>query len=205
MLLLALSPLVIFAVWALVVFLGVKVLAIIAEKIYTTSTGKHFSEAWSNSLIFAICAAVSVIAPMKACEHMNVRRYEAALPPALDVTDLIYYSEEGPNENCGAAIFKLSPTTVAQIKGQGLAYFDKANWGRGIQSDQMYRAWRSTPKIDSSEERALRGFGCLSRPPEVWSSILQATQNQGAFFALGSGYDLLVLPELRLVVLSFDG
>ena len=105
MLLLALSPLVIFAVWALVVFLGVKVLAIIAEKIYTTSTGKHFSEAWSNSLIFAICAAVSVIAPMKACEHMNVRRYEAALPPALDVTDLIYYSEEGPNENCGAAIF----------------------------------------------------------------------------------------------------
>ena len=194
-----------FAMWALAVFLAVKLFAICADKLYSITTGKTLSTESIDQWVVVACLTITLIAPVGGCQYVKVKSYESGVPQALQINDLIFYSEEGLRESCGVAVFELSRITVSRINSQGIAFFKNATFGRGDRPYHFYETWQPTPPLNSANRPLLRGSVCLRDPPQIWSSIEEAARTRGAFYAIGSEYDLLVIPTLGVVVFSFNG
>lgn len=144
---------------------------------------------------------------LRTCEHQQIEMYEDALPAKLELKELIYHDEQSDlREGCGEAIFLLSETTIKKIKSEGLLFFNDATVGRDGDSYHAYAKWRTTPGSDEgNNNRLLRGSSCIEHPPAIWSKIEQAIQAKGSYFTTGSEQDLIVIPELGIVVFSHNG
>lgn len=195
-----------FCLWAMLVFLVVKAVAMGAEKLITAATVKPLSPKLLNPLVAIASIAIACVVPMKGCEQMQINMYVNAIPPQLEIAELTYHDEQNDlREGCGVAIFSLAPRTVSRVKEEGLAFLGTASLGRSQRAYHRYEAWQPTPAPEPPPPRLLRGAHCASPPPATWEAIEAATHQPGSFYTTGPEHDLVLIPSLGILVFSFNG
>ncbi|MEJ2427066.1 MAG: hypothetical protein P8101_22060 [Candidatus Thiodiazotropha sp.] len=139
--------------------------------------------------------------------------YEGLIPVAIGIngTELID-GQSDFREGCGVAIFKLGDHTAVWIRSSGLAALTKAHEARSHPGNHYFTFgdWKETPYVITGDDltladRWLNGIGCASIGQELRQNIDKAMSARGSFYSTSSESGLLVIPQLSLVVLSYDG
>ncbi|CAN7549352.1 hypothetical protein DBR23_23605 [Acidovorax sp. HMWF018] len=179
----------------------------------STEQVRHESFGWDGyqpptvalRLTSLACALlVLILLPVKGCSHMQVELYRQAIPPQFELVEALHHDEiVGFREGCGYAIFRLSEDNLARIRRQGLAYFDAAQLGRDGKPYHQYQPWQAT--LTDAHDQLFRGQSCAGEPPELLEQAQRAVGKEGAFFTTGHEQDLVVVPELGLLIYSYNG
>jgi hypothetical protein len=113
---------------------------------------------------------------------------------------------------CGVASFWLSDSTLNEIKQKGLSFFANATkasrltWAKGEthKEDFFYDKWQPTPMpTDTFSDGWWPAFECTKALSDEWKKrIVKAAQSPGSYYTYKKG-DLLVLPELKIVILIY--
>lgn len=139
--------------------------------------------------------------------------YEGLIPAEIEISGTVLIDgQSGFREGCGVAIFKLKDPMVARIRSSGLTVLTEAHEARSQPGNQYFRfgVWKETPYVFAGDgltlaDRWLTGMGCASMDQELRQSIEQAMNMRGSFYSASSESGLLVIPQLGLVVLAYDG
>jgi len=133
--------------------------------------------------------------------------YTRAIPADLRIFSVISIRTQSDLlSGCGGVVFRLSRRTSEAIEKQGLSFFITARQGRGYphKSYYSYEPWQKTPVPDSwVREGMWPGLGCAESG--FARIILAAARAPGAYYTTKSEGELLVIPSLGLVVLTFFG
>ncbi|MDO9177397.1 MAG: hypothetical protein Q7U16_03560 [Agitococcus sp.] len=152
---------------------------------------------------------ILIISFVIAWDYFQVNIYKNAIPEKIEIESVIFHDGISDfREGCGMAIFKISKKSISDMQKSGLKYFENATLGRDGDNYHAYKKWKSTLFIDSSDnERIFRGVHCVkeSDMPLIWREIEKEAIGNGSFFTTGSEQDLLVIPNLGVVVFSFNG
>ncbi len=148
-----------------------------------------------------------------ACRVWETTWYEGLIPAEIEINGTVLIDgQSGFREGCGVAIFKLTDPMVARIRSSGLTVLTEAHEARSQPGDQYFRfgAWKETPYFFAGDgltlaDRWLNGMGCASLSQELRQNIAQAMNMRGSFYSTSSESGLLVIPQLGLVVLAYDG
>jgi hypothetical protein len=162
-----------------------------------------------------------VVASILGWHVYETRFYRAKIPAEIGLTfDFATTSSDtslwdlfsiAPIKACGGAILKLSDTAAAVISERGLDYLKDARQGRGHTDKQdlsfqyhSYRPWQATPVPSQwTELGPWLGLNCMRLRTGVKGSIMEAAQKTGAFYTTGLSKILLVVPGLRMAVLTY--
>lgn len=112
-------------------------------------------------------------------------------------------------EGCGLRVHRMSDQSLQKIRASGLSFFDGASVGRDGGKYFRYGSWKGTPA--SQGDNLLRGLRCVSPSPSnpiegvVFKAIQQAAGRPGSYFAVGYEYDILVMAQLGIVIVSLSG
>jgi hypothetical protein len=114
---------------------------------------------------------------------------------------------------CGVASFWLSDSTLNEIKQKGLSFFDNATkasrlkWAKGEthKEELFYNKWQPTPMPkDTFSDGWWPAFECTNALSNDWKKrIYKAAQSPGSYYTYEKS-DLLVLPELKIVILIYN-
>jgi hypothetical protein len=133
----------------------------------------------------------------------------AGVPVLLEISTEVLTVDEvaGFSEGCGVRVHRISDQSLQKLRASGLSFFESVRTGRDGGKYFRYSAWKATPP--SKEDRLLRGLRCAdpSSPMEgvLFKAIEHAAYSPGAYYAVGYEYDILVVPQLGIVVVSFSG
>lgn len=107
---------------------------------------------------------------------------------------------------CGVAVYRLDSATYEQILEHGLAFFVSSTRARGHISDYYkYSEWKETPRHDWRRyEDWSYQFHCGNLSENLYKKILKYGKSQKSYYALRSESALMVIPEERLVVFTFN-
>jgi len=159
---------------------------------------------------------LSVVLAIGASACSFAFHYRGLLPEKIGVSrhvliDDVFMVREG----CGVAIFELSENTLNQIKEQGLSFFEGATRARSYNPDKdrynglkSYEEWRETPMLfeNSPNHKFWIGLSCASNLDEsLREAILSAISVQGSYYTGHYEAGLVVIPKMRLVILSYEG
>lgn len=112
-------------------------------------------------------------------------------------------------EGCGAAVYRLDQETSRGIAQRGLEFFPATSHSR--KSGDLYHtfdAWRPTPDaalIDDDQTLLSPGLECAGLDTQLKEQIETASRTTGSFYTHGPEKVLIVIPELRLIVLAYNG
>jgi hypothetical protein len=160
----------------------------------------------SARLIATILVALGVAALLiqRACLHMEVEGYRAGVPAPIEVSEVVFADgRSGLREGCGTGIFKVSSSTLQAIQAQGTAFFREARVGRDNGRYFRYDEWQTSPPPEKAN--VLRGLQCGSASEALAQSLSRAVSTPGAYYSTGYEYDIVVIPRLGWVVVSYDG
>ena len=159
---------------------------------------------------------LSVVLAIGASACSFAFHYRGLLPEKIGVsrhvlTDDVFRVREG----CGVAIFELSESTLNQIKEQGLSFFEGATRARSYDPDKdrynglkSYEECRETSMLeeDSPYHKFWIGLSCASNLDEsLHKAIFSAVSTQGSYYTGNYEAGLVVIPKMRLVILSYEG
>ena len=149
--------------------------------------------------------------------------WRSALPDEIGVTELVARGTDvgfldravmlfvpAPWKVCGGVVFGLSDATRAGLEREGLAALEHARVGRGHRGPPQehrytYDPWQETPVPPAwTSEGMWRGLDCLSKHWAVADQVLTEARRPDAYFTELSHAQLLVVPGLKLVVLTYD-
>lgn len=140
------------------------------------------------------------------------RWYLGMIPEDIETGDVVTIGgQSGFREGCGAAVFNLSPRAIEKIKADGIATLTNARQARShTDSYHSYSNWKQTPHIVTGDgltlaDRWLNGLGCAELPMRQSRDIQQALDSSGSFYATTSEAGLIVIPELGIVIFSYEG
>jgi len=150
--------------------------------------------------------------------------YKAAIPSQIGISGAAFISgESGFREGCGAAAFYLTDTAVQKIEREGLDFFKSALHGRGYPKPEglltfegreqlgkynyyTYNVWQETPVPASwVSEGAWLGLTCVHGHSELLHQVVQLAKQPGSYYATKPEGELIVIPKLKLVILSYFG
>jgi len=158
--------------------------------------------------VWLVIAAVSVAIPIAYAKWKKAHNL-GGVPLSFDATDELLSTEAvaGFAEGCGLRVHRISDQTAQRIRAEGLSFLSKAKTGRDGGRYYNYGPWSATPP--GHHELVLRGLACvpLENPNEavLAKAIEHATNSSGSFYATGREYDIVVIPSLGVVVVSFSG
>jgi hypothetical protein len=145
--------------------------------------------------------------PFIAHETIQYYWYAKAIPGKFSITYAVsIYAEGGFSEGCGTIVFKLSDNTVETINKEGLKFFVGATEGRGHPGDRDYRyaEWKETPLPPSwTSEGSWMPCSGLSHSDHL--KIVSAAKSGGPYYTTKDEGQLVVIPSLGYIVLSFFG
>ena len=161
----------------------------------------------------------AVIAAWIGWSAFETNHYRAAIPPEIGLAFGLATTDSDsslwtarlpiPPKACGGAIFGLDSATAAAIRAQGPAFFKAATRGRGYRGppgDGGYK-WQPTPLPDGWISWRLQGMwyglSCMRLRPDYAQSISAAAAGPNAFYTTGPSTMLLVIPDQRLVVVTY--
>ena len=151
---------------------------------------------------------ILIIISVISWNYFQVNVYKNAIPEKIEIESVIFHDGISDfREGCGMAIFKISKKSISDMQKGGLAYFENATIGRNGDDYNSYKKWKRTLFIDSHNDRIFRGVHCVKESdlPLVWRQIEKEAIGNGSFFTTGSEQDLLVIPNLGVIVFSFNG
>lgn len=152
----------------------------------------------------ACALLVLILLSMKGCSHVQLELYRQAIPPQFELVEALHHDEiVGFREGCGYAIFRLSEDNLVRIRRQGLAYFDAAQLGRDGKPYHQYQPWQATPT--NEHKQLFRGQSCAGEASELLEQAQRAVGRDGVFFTTGHEQDLVVIPDLGLIIYSYNG
>jgi hypothetical protein len=135
--------------------------------------------------------------------------HKQKIPESLEVQHTVLVST-GFYRGCGLAIFGISSDSVRRVRASVRDGLTSATIPRGQSVEEApYSAWKETPfttpiyKEVTSSERWING-ACAEVPSELNQKITQALVRSGSFYALRSHAELLVIPEMELVIFSYN-
>ena len=163
---------------------------------------------------------VILLAPYLAYEVFQYYWYAAVLPSQFKITYPVSIGDEwGFREGCGVAVFKISDETIEDIQKNGLNFFDGATQARGLTkpkeslsssvrlSDYSYhtfKTWQETP-VPPDWLNEGSWFMCSVIRDDVAREIVKAAKLPGSFYTTMHEGELVVIPSLGYIVLSFYG
>lgn len=153
-------------------------------------------------------AAVLMLAfPLVAHETYQYLWYAKAIPEKIGITyPVSTYAETGLREGCGTIVFKLSDSTLAMIRKDGLAFFAGVTDGRGHPGDPYYRyaEWKRTPLPPSWTSEG-SWMPCSGLSHSDHAKIVAAAKSEGAYYTTKDEGQLVLIPSLGYIVYSFFG
>jgi hypothetical protein len=186
------------------------------------------SKTSKNGCLIIIAGFLIIFFYLKSkAKRLDEINFSLAIPSNIRVDEVIaldYLPELGlPGDNsCGGAVFKLSERTVKDIEDKGLSFFsDKKSKGSLSQhpfhGGRNYNSWKKTPweampalaKYDRSLDRPSSSLGCLGEiDHQIIEKIKSSIKEKGSYYTQEKDsvkvYDLIVIPELEVVVYSFE-
>jgi len=141
-----------------------------------------------------------------------------SMPSVLGSPTVQFFATSEPIEqmlglgSCGGGFFLMDDDLARRIEREGLVFFAGATKGRTYRerdrwtSRHSYAPWQETPLAASwnSEGIYTRGFQCMKSANEVVRAIEKAISNPGGYFTHRPGAEILVLPSVRLILLTFS-
>jgi len=138
--------------------------------------------------------------------------YRGCIPKEIGVTFPVGISgKSGFREGCGAAVFLLSSSTNELIEKQGIDFFTNVKHARKSNKHYYtYATWSKTPVPESwISEGCWLGLGCwnpiISLFMPVRKKIIDAAKKKGSYYSTKPEGEILIIPELKLVVFSYYG
>lgn len=112
-------------------------------------------------------------------------------------------------EGCGMAVFRIDAATKRDIRSGGLAFFKHAGHSRKANDAyHTFSSWHSTPDpawADDDQTLLSPGLECAKLDGGLRAQLENAARTAGAYYAYGPEKALLVVPELGIVALSYNG
>jgi len=135
--------------------------------------------------------------------------YRQAIPENIGLSYRISItSDSGLREGCGTAVYKLAGKTAESIKEQGLKFFEESGQARG-HSDRYYTygEWMETPRGDwaRSENWSYELVCGGSIGDSLYDDIVESGRTGGSYYSFMDEAVLMVIPDKKLVVFSFNG
>jgi hypothetical protein len=131
----------------------------------------------------------------------HYRRY---IPEQVPITSLKAERSEGWFSGCGGAIFSMQPEEAARLRREGLSAFEGRMVGRGFTHARrpvVWSDWRATTTRTSLGDGPHPGLICLRSPMQ--DQIVEALMRPGSYTAWSDGAQLVVIPDLNVVVFLF--
>ena len=135
--------------------------------------------------------------------------FRKILPEEIETAGTLLISgETGLREGCGTAIFRLSKATLKSIEDHGLSFFDRALKSRG-HSDRYhtFEPWNKTP-LPSAWVRdggLWGGLYCAELTSPLVQKLRTAGKSKGGFYTTKPEGELVVFPDLGIVVFTYWG
>jgi hypothetical protein len=142
--------------------------------------------------------------------------YKGRLPEKLELSgSALILDEFGLREGCGIVVFKLSEHALNQINHKELKFFDGLTKARDYHLKDnrynhhySYQEWKETPVEESSENKNFWfGFKCAERrlDKNLSKNIVLGASSKGSYYTGHSEGQLLVIPRIGIIVLSYSG
>ena len=160
------------------------------------------SPAWTWTMLVAFF----VVLPWATFNLFERHWYTHLIPERIGIgPTLAISSDTHLFSGCGVAAFWLTNETVEAVAREGVGFFADARTPRS-DGRRGYPAWQATPMPDKTFSNGWwYGFRCAYLGFGWKRAIYDAARRPGSFYSSDPGNsDLLVLPDLRLVVLIYQ-
>ena len=153
-----------------------------------------------------------VLVAYAGCTVFERQWYLGMLPAAIQVDGVVSIADSsGFREGCGAAVFSLAPATLDRLRAEGAAALSDAHQARShVDAYHAFGTWRETPHVQTGDgmtlaDRWLSGMDCGGLGHDLQQQIFDAIGHPGSYYATAPESGLIVIPALKLVVLSYFG
>ncbi|WP_439470895.1 hypothetical protein [Brevundimonas sp.] len=133
------------------------------------------------------------------------QHYRKYVPEQVPILRLTSHRSEGWYTGCGGAIFSMRPQDSARLHRDGLSAFEDRMIGRGYAANArrpvVWTRWRETEARTNLGDGPHPGLTCLRSPMQ--DRIVEALMRPGSFTAGSDDRQLIVIPDLNVVVFLF--
>lgn len=155
------------------------------------------------TIVSLVCATVWIAWRLILTSH-----YAGMVPAELEIVDTVAVHEDFTpysTEGCGVAVFRMSRTLKAKLVAQGVTALENAVQARENEGPRYrYSKWSTTP-VPPVWVREGSWMMCPDIGSRLHRRIVDAARKEGAFFATLPEGELVVIPELELIVFSYNG
>jgi hypothetical protein len=153
--------------------------------------------------ISLLCTALWMLWRLMLTSH-----YVGMVPVDLEIIDTVAVHEDFTpysTEGCGVAVFRMSHALKARLASQGITALKNSTQARDNEGPQYrYSQWATTP-VPPTWVREGSWMMCPDIGRRLHQRIVDAARKDGSFFATLPEGELVVIPELELIVFSFNG
>ncbi|RZJ44097.1 MAG: hypothetical protein EON87_10680 [Brevundimonas sp.] len=133
------------------------------------------------------------------------QHYRKYIPEQVPILTMTANRSEGWVSACGGATFSMRSDDSARLRREGLSAFEGRTVGRGYvynaRRPVVWTQWRETTTRTSLGDGPHPGLLCLRSP--LQARIIDALMRPGSYTAWSDGSQLIVIPDLNLVVFLF--
>ncbi len=134
------------------------------------------------------------------------QHYRKYVPEQVPILIMTSQRSEGWYSACGGAIFSMLPSDSARLRREGLAAFEGDTVGRGYvhkpRRSEIWTHWQETTTRTDLGDGAHPGLYCLRSP--IQDRIVDALMRPGSYTAWSIDRQLIVIPDLNIVVFLFN-
>lgn len=192
--------------WALLSLVPARGLAAVANAVRPHVSTRALPETSRRRWFAMAWVACAGLIPVGCSHHQSVGYVRQAVPPALEIDELVY-RDESLLGDCRIGVFRLSAQTMARVRDEGLSFLQASRSGRHEaiypRADFRYEAWRRTPAEPWNERDVMQARWCLGDVPSALKDIYAVLDREGGWLTVdGREKDLVLLPRLGLLVVS---
>lgn len=174
-------------------------------RLYAFHTARLSRPDKKRLFVYSSILAAIILLLFWAFDQWQFSHWKKSIPTEIETTkNMDVGAEYGLFGGCGFAVFELSPNTLNIINTGGIEALSHAS----ISQYDNYGEWQKTPLATGSAESTAdfwqMGMSCgyPRMDNELQNKIQNALNNPDSFYALTSHIGLIVIPKLKLVVLS---
>jgi hypothetical protein len=160
----------------------------------------------TNIATYAVVVMTSLFFALWLLNQWQFSHWKKGIPAEIEISKNIDVgAEHGLIGGCGFAVFELSPNMLNNINTNGINALSVAHDSEYI----SYFEWQKTPYIVAKEDSESQDFwqmgmscGSPSMSSELKNKTQEALDNPNSYYAIGGHTGLIVIPKLKIVVIS---
>ena len=182
------------------------VLLFCAWRIYVVYISGLSNSVKNNIAIHATVVIASIFCALWVLDQWQFSHWKKGIPTEIEISKNIDVGAEyGLLGGCGFAVFELSTNMLNKINTNGINALSVARDSQYFN----YSEWQKTPYLDAKEGSESQDFwqmgmycGSPSMSSELQNKIQTALNNPDSYYALDGPTGLIVIPKLKLTVIS---